>query len=157
MTKVAGLRDVSKGTQKRICKPQPERGTGLQPVGKFFGLAIQERAELIRFGFGHRFHAGADSLLVDLLPTDVIERDGIGGEIHRVMVPHKLRTRAGAAVIKAFDAIQYVQDGFVADDRHGHNRGNERATGIERAAGMRAAHVVHQAMRKILQRQRHAG
>ena len=113
-------------------------------------LAIEEGAELIWFGFGNGFHADGQSFSIDFFPADMIQSDGICGEIKGAMVPNELGPSAWPAVIQTFDTVENVKDGFAANDRERHNGRDEGAASVKRAAGMAAADVINEAVREIL-------
>ena len=120
-------------------------------------LAMEVGAVRIGLILKQLLTAHRDTLFVDLLPADSIQRDGIGGEVHRLVLPDVLRSRAGSTVPHALDAVEHVQDCFVADHRQGDNGRNEGAADVLRLGRMTAVYVVHQTMGQVLQCQRHAG
>ena len=53
-------------------------------------LPMNECTELIRRVFDQFLHSGRDSFGIDHIPANVIERNGIGGKVERVVFPNKL-------------------------------------------------------------------
>ena len=99
----------------------------------------------------YRLHPDGGAFFVDFFPADVIEGYGVGGEIHGSVLPNELRPGAGAAVVEAFDSVQDIEHYFIADRWYGHHGRNERAAGVLRDCGVAAIHVVHQAVREVLE------
>src|SRR5439155_19488878 len=121
-----------------------------QCAGNFdvLGLAADENAELVWLDGSDRFHSDRHTLLVDLVPADVVQRDRVGREIERAMFPHELRPSGRTAVVEGFDAVEDMQHSFVANHGHlDHSRYNSAAS-IEALRSVAPADVFCHAVRK---------
>ena len=101
---------------------QPEGACDLDVLG----LPVDEGAELIGRMFHQLFHPDRNPLGVDHIPADVVQRDGVGGEVERVVLPNELRARSRPTMIDTLDAVEDMEAVFF------------RITGMATTAGMKA-------------------
>ena len=124
------------------------------------GLHALELRVAIGLSVDELFHAHGDALLVEFVPTDFVHGDGVGREVHRLVLPDVLGfggIESGTAVIEGFDGVADVKDVLVAEDGNRARGGDEGSAGVEHRGRVGAIDVVHHAVGDILQGHGDAG
>ena len=102
----------------RICSSSEHAETEVAGDFDVLYVAIQPMAVFVRFKEGDWSDPYLLTLIVDGLPTGLVQRNRVSREVHRLVIPGVLADRrAGTAMVGGLDPIKDVQDDLFSNDR----------------------------------------